>query len=114
MGRRVASLLAASAMLAVLSFSPARGQVLYGSIVGTTEDPTGAVVPGTLVTLTSAATGATREVKADDQGRYSIANVLPGLYTLKFTAPGFRTLTRTGVEVTANAVTRVDARLEVG
>jgi len=114
MKKRQSVLLAAIVILTAAGPNPSSAQVLYGSIVGTTEDPTGAVVPGATVTLTSATTGATREVKADDQGRYSILNVLPGIYSLKFTAQGFRTLTRTGVEVTANAVTRVDVRLEVG
>lgn len=53
-------------------------------------------------------------MEADQQGRYSILNVPPGAYSLKFSAAGFRTLTRTGVEVTGNTVTRVDVRLEVG
>ncbi len=115
MGYRSASVVCAAALvLAAAVVSPASAQVLYGSIVGTTEDPTGAVVPGAVITLTSAATGVTREVKADDQGRYSILNVPAGVYSLKFTAQGFRTYTRTGIEVSINTVTRVDVRLEVG
>jgi hypothetical protein len=53
-------------------------------------------------------------VTADDAGRYSILNVLAGSYEMKVTATGFRTLTRTDVEVAINTVTRVDAKLEVG
>ncbi len=105
---------AAILVLAASAVSPVRCQVLYGSIVGTVEDPTGAFVPGAALTLTSADTGVTRDVTADAQGRYSILNVPAGAYSLKFTAQGFRTLTRTGIEVTINTVTRVDVRLEVG
>jgi outer membrane receptor protein involved in Fe transport len=104
----------ACALIAASALSPVNAQVLYGSIVGTIEDPSGAIVPGANITLTSTETGATREVKADDQGRYSLLNVLPGKYSLKISAQGFRTLTRTEVDVTINTVTRVDARLEVG
>jgi len=93
---------------------PARAQVLYGSIVGTVEDPSGAVVPGAAISVTNAATGVSRDVKADDQGRYTIVNLLAGTYTMTVTSPGFRTLSRTGVEVTINTVTRVPLRLEVG
>ena len=93
---------------------PVFGQVLYGSIVGTVEDPSGGVVPAAKVTLTNTATGLVREVQADDQGRYNALNLAAGTYDLVVTAPGFRTLTRTGIEVTINNVTRVTARLEVG
>lgn len=37
-------------------------QVLYGSVVGTVQDQSGAVIPGANVTLTSAGTGQTREI----------------------------------------------------
>lgn len=93
---------------------PARAQVLYGSIVGTVEDPSGAVVPGAAISVTNPQTGATRDVKADDQGRYTIVNLLAGTYTMTVTSPGFRTTNKTGVEVTINTVTRVPLRLEVG
>src|SRR5262245_32124760 len=76
--------------------SSTNAQVLYGSIVGTVEDPTGSVVPGAGITITNAATGASREVKADESGRYTASNLLPGDYTMVVTATGFRTLTRTG------------------
>ena len=37
--------------------APVRAQVLYGSVVGTVEDSTGAVVQGAAVVLTSADSG---------------------------------------------------------
>jgi hypothetical protein len=89
-------------------------QVLYGSIVGTVEDPSGAVVLGAKITLTSTETGVTREVQPDGQGRYSILSVLPGRYALTVNASGFRTITRSDVDVTINTVTRVNFQLEVG
>ncbi len=93
---------------------PADAQVLYGSIVGTVQDQTGAVVPKATVTITNTATGQTRSTLTDDAGRYSLVNVLPGAYDLKITAVGFRPLTRSNVEVSINTVTRADLSLEVG
>ncbi|MEK7408179.1 MAG: TonB-dependent receptor [Acidobacteriota bacterium] len=110
----LASFAVAIVLLAAAGLAPLKAQVLYGSIVGTVEDPTGASVPGAAITLSSADTGVTREVQPDQQGRYSILNVPPGVYSLKFAAQGFRMLTRTGIEVSINTVTRVDVRLEVG
>lgn len=92
----------------------ANAQVLYGSVIGTVEDASGGLVPGATVTLTNRGTGATRETTTDDAGRYSLLNVLPGIYELRVTAQGFRTLTKTDIEVTINTVSRQDARLEVG
>jgi hypothetical protein len=92
----------------------ARAQVLYGSIVGTVGDASGGVVPAASVTLTNPATGAVRETKTDDQGRYNFGSVAAGLYEIKVSAPGFRTLTRNDVEVSINNVTRAELRLEVG
>lgn len=105
---------AAIAALVLFAASPVRAQVLYGSVVGTVEDPTGAVVPAATVTLTNTENAGTRETKADEQGRYSFVSVLPGTYNMAVSAPGFRSLTRTGITVTINNVTRENTRLEVG
>ena len=100
--------------LVCIGVQPASAQVLYGSIVGTVEDPSGAVVPGATLSITNVATGSVREILSDEQGRYTAANLSAGTYTITASGPGFRTLTRTGVEVTINTVTRVALRLEVG
>jgi hypothetical protein len=87
---------------------------LYGSIIGTIEDPSGAVVPKAMITIANKQTGMTRDAVSDEAGRYSILNVLPGLYDLKVTAPGFRQMARTDIEVAVNTVTRENVKLEVG
>ena len=101
-------------LVCLLVCLPAEAQVFYGSIVGTVLDQSGAVVPKGTVTITNTATGQSRETTTDQEGRYSIINVLPGIYDLKVSVPGFKTLTRPGMEVTINTVTRADVNLEVG
>ncbi len=93
---------------------PAAAQVLYGSLVGTVTDPSGAVVQGAAITITNADTGLTRETSTNEAGQYSVPNLLPGNYEVKVTKPGFRTFSKTGVAITINTVTRVDVPLEVG
>jgi hypothetical protein len=101
--------------LAILAaVRPVRGQVLYGSVVGTIQDQSGAVIPNATITLTSKQTGVTRESVSDSAGRYSLVNMLPGAYDLKVSATGFRTYTQTDVDVSPNIVTRVNVELEVG
>ncbi len=95
--------------------SPAvRAQVLYGSIVGTVTDQTGAVVPQAEVKAISPQTGETRIVNADAAGRFSIGNVVPGVYEIHVTASGFRQTTTSGVIATINTVTRLDVQMELG
>src|SRR5947209_6799523 len=104
-----------AAFLAAGTYSQtANAQVLYGSVVGLAEDPSGGGVPGASVTITNKATGQTHEAKTDAEGRYVIGNVLPGQYDLKVTANGFRTQTKTDLGVEANTVSRGDLKLEVG
>ena len=55
--RKCASILA-MLLAASLSVSSAAAQVLYGSAVGTVQDPTGGVVADAPVTMTSKGTGA--------------------------------------------------------
>ena len=102
------------AALLIVAALPSQAQVLYGSIVGTVEDPSGASIPGAAITLTNTQTAATRDAKADEQGRYTLVSLIPGNYNLVVTAAGFRSLTRTGITITINSVTRFDSRLEVG
>lgn len=90
------------------------GQVLSGSMVGTVTDPSGAVVPDSIITATDTGTGQIRTDKTDANGRYNLTNLAPGTYTVSATATGFRELDKTNIVVTPNTVTRVALMLEVG
>src|SRR5690349_19196919 len=68
-------------------------QVLYGSIIGTVTDPSGAVVPKVQVNAVNPETGEARSTTTDDGGRYTFGNVLPGTYQINVTAPGFSKVT---------------------
>ena len=92
----------------------AKAQVLYGSVVGTVEDQSGAVVPNATVTIVNKQTGQTREITSDASGNYNITNVLPGTYDVRVTASGFRTAVRESLDVSAGNVARVDFKMEVG
>ena len=90
------------------------GQVLYGSLVGTVTDPSGAVIPNADITVTDIGTGQIRQDKSDSSGRYNFVNLLPGTYNINITASGFRTVQQTNNVITPNTVDRVDMHLEVG
>ena len=101
-------------LLAPLFVQNLNAQVLYGSVVGTVADQTGAVVPGATVTITNADTGQTREGMTDAAGYYSITNVLEGRYDLSIKMAGFRNYLEKGVVISINTVTRVNVSLQVG
>jgi hypothetical protein len=68
---------------------PLLAQTATGSILGTVADPTGAVVPGATVTVTSTSTGTSRTIKTTESGTYSAIALLPGTYLLTYEQPGF-------------------------
>jgi hypothetical protein len=92
----------------------ANGQVLHGSLVGTVADQSGALMAGVPVAIIDNATGISRSTVTDGAGRFSIPNILPGTYTVKVSAPGFRSFYQRNVVVSINTVIRTHAILEVG
>jgi hypothetical protein len=114
---RVKLIMSYAAISLMVMSSAARSvsaQVLYGSIVGTLTDETGAVVPNAAVTVTNTSTGLVRDTKADSAGYYSIPNLPEGTYDLSVSAAKFRPYTQKGINVPINAVTRVNAIIQVG
>jgi hypothetical protein len=103
-----------SSLLLLSLASPARAQVLYGSLVGTVTDAAGAVVPNASIDATAQGTGVAKRVAADERGSFLISDVQPGVYDVRVAASGFATFTKTGVAVTINTTVRVDVQLQVG
>lgn len=89
-------------------------QSLRGSITGQVTDPTGAAVSHASVTVTSTDTGAVSHVVSTSDGFYTAPNLLPGGYSIKVTAPGFKAFERTGIQVQTEQNVTVGVKLEVG
>jgi hypothetical protein len=89
-------------------------QVAGGSISGTVSDSSARVVSKVQIKITNIATGVSREVTTNEDGVYSAPNLLPGTYEAKFSAPGFQTDTRSGIELMVGAVVVLDLTLRVG
>lgn len=92
----------------------ANAQVLYGSMVGNVVDNNGAAVPGATIKITNKATNQTREATTNPEGAYNFSTVQTGFYDVSVGKNGFKTFTRSNVEVTLNNITRSDVSLEVG
>jgi hypothetical protein len=76
----IALLLACTVL--VLSVRVAHGQSTFGSIRGTVQDASGAVIPGALVTLRSLDENFDRKVTTDDSGDFVVENLKAGHYRL--------------------------------
>src|SRR5690242_11369970 len=83
-----------------MSLPVALAQLVNGTFTGTVTDQSGAVVPGAVVTATNEGTNVSVSQTANAAGLYTIPNLLPGFYTIKAEAKGFKTLINTHVEIT--------------
>jgi hypothetical protein len=95
-----------AALLAPALLPSIQAQVLYGSIVGSVKDATGAVLPGATVIVTHNETKATRETTTDENGAYRFPTVQTGTYDVVVKMTGFQTFTRPNVPVTLNSSRR--------
>jgi hypothetical protein len=85
-----------------------------GTIQGTISDPTGALVPNAIVTITETATQVKRTAKTDTAGAYNFPNIVIGSYTVSVAAPGFETYVKTGNVLEVGSNIAVSATLTVG
>ena len=99
---------------AMLLGSPLSAQSTFGSISGTVADASGAAVPDSQVTLTSAATGAKQTYTTSGDGLYSFVNLNPGEYRLDVEKAGFKHVKRESIVVQVQQAVRIDVAMEVG
>ncbi|MCS6952842.1 MAG: TonB-dependent receptor [Bryobacterales bacterium] len=90
------------------------GQAVYGSILGTVTDPTGAAVPRAKVIITDMDRQVSYETTTNESGNYRQPYLIAGRYRVRIEAQGFQTFVQENVVVSVDAATRVDAALRVG
>jgi Carboxypeptidase regulatory-like domain len=91
----------------------AQSTVATGSIQGALTDPSGAVVAGAKITITNKDTGQVLHVTTSSAGTYNSGALVPGEYSVRAEAAGFKT-TEEGVVVKVGVVSGVNLSLEVG
>jgi Carboxypeptidase regulatory-like domain len=84
------------------------------SMTGKIEDPSGAAIAETIVTVTSLETGAARAVTSDQTGVYNVVLLPVGRYDVKAEKPGFKAAIETGINLVVGQRAVVNLRLEVG
>jgi hypothetical protein len=100
--------------LAFVATMPATAFAQSG-IAGVVKDATGAVLPGVTVEASSPVLiEKVRAVATDGQGQYKVVDLRPGTYAVVFSLPGFNTVKREGIELTASFTATVNVELRVG
>jgi hypothetical protein len=100
--------------IALIKTGPASGQTVYGSIVGTVTDRSGAVVPDAAVKATQTETNETRTVATNGSGVYTLSTLPAGTYIVSISKSGFATFEARDIDLTINTTVRVDAKLAIG
>ena len=67
------------ALMCSVTVAHTAAQAVYGSVRGTITDSSGAVLPGTTVTITSKARNTSDTVVTDSEGVYTKERLLPGV-----------------------------------
>ena len=88
-------------------------QALSG-ISGTVTDATGAVIPMVSVTITNNETHVERTLTTSSAGVYRLTDVVPGVYTVKFSKDGFSPLTVQQLHVDVGTVETANGALQAG
>lgn len=85
-----------------------------GGLSGVVTDPNGAIIQGATVTARNEGTNLTRTAISNNDGRWTIAVMPIGTYTISYEKEGFKKSSVTGIGVEAAVVRSVEVMLEVG
>src|SRR5438270_9304372 len=103
--------------LAVLisSIAPlaALAQQSTATLSGRIVDPNGAVIPGAKVKAKQTATGLERETQTNDEGFFTLTNLVPSDYEVTIEANGFKTKYALAT-LQVGQVVSLDMMLEIG
>jgi hypothetical protein len=97
----------------LLAFA-AVAQYETASVLGTVNDPSGAVVAGVKITLENVRTGVKQSANTDAEGGYAFINQRIGEYRVVAEAQGFKPASSDTFTLTVNARQRVNLVLQVG
>lgn len=101
--------------LSLASYSvSARAQTQLATVFGTVTDPSGAVIAGADIKVTSTDTGLARDGLTGPGGQYHVAGLPPGIYTVRAEKQDFRPLVIEPVALGSGAAIVINLSLRVG
>ncbi len=105
--------LALAASAALLFCAAAFAQVT-ATITGKVEDPSGAAIAGANITIRSVETGSLRKTTTDDTGNYRVDSLPLGAIEVRAEKDGFKSLTRSGIDLAVGQDASIVLILPVG
>lgn len=90
------------------------GQSSSGSIRGHVVDPSGAGVAGAKVAVRNQTTGVTQATETEGGGVYSVSHLIPGIYAVSASKDGFKTLTKSDLDLNLDQQIDLDLQLALG
>lgn len=112
---RTLRLCVAAFLMILLGTSLTLAQEIYGTLVGSVTDATGAVVPGASVIIHNNDTNTdVRTVTADGSGNFTVTNLPAGTYTVTVKNAGFRTYSASDVIIHVAEKRTLDVQLQPG
>jgi hypothetical protein len=109
-----AARLIVAAFLTAGSLSTVYAQDTNASLSGVITDVQGAAVTTATVTVTNTATGVSRKLQDDSNGRYDVQNLPPGPYKLEVFASGFSTTILNNIVLTVSQAASQNVTLNIG
>ena len=100
--------------LIALTTSVVWGQIGRGTLTGTVQDQSGAIVPNAAITLIDQATNSKWDAVSSGNGGFTFPEVPPGVYDLSIKLAGFQQFTQRGITVGVGDTTTVKPTLQVG
>jgi Carboxypeptidase regulatory-like domain len=91
---------------------PRQAPSKVAALEGVVHDPSGRAVPGAKVTLRNLATGKAVEATTTGDGVFRLPDLQPGRYALEIEKQGYKTLSRSDLQVAAGEIVEADLTLE--
>jgi hypothetical protein len=89
-------------------------QSTLGTITGLVTDKSGSVIPNAVVVATNTGTGVRSQTVSSGTGNYVIPNLQVGRYEISVSVTGFKSFTRSNINLSSDDNIRIDVALEVG
>lgn len=102
-----------SAPATVQSTAPSAAAATSATVRGRITDPSGALIPGTSITVSNMQGRTVTTGTADAGGNYEIRGIAPGSYTVTATSPGFAPFVSQTLVLTAGQAKRIDVAMAI-
>jgi len=103
-----------AAIVILLISLPLFSQANFGRLLGIVTDQSGGVISGATVTVIDTQRGVARTLTTDDAGEYNAPTLIPGTYSVRVEANGFKKLERENIVLEVGAEVRVDVTVQPG